>query len=251
MSIKNIFGIMSCKGGVGKSTLAVNLACSLSNFFKKKVGLLDADAYGPNHLRLLGISSEDYLNLNFTDNSFVPIFKHGVYSMSMGYFLNINSPVLWRGPMISNAIRHLFNNTVWGDLDVLIVDFPPGTGDIYLSLLRDIIFTGVILVTTPQILSVDDLRRSIVMLKKFNINICCLVENMTFLKCVNCNHLNYIYGNHGFTEKLANEFSIDNFYEIPLIEYISNSANNGIPFVLNNCDIYLVDLFKNISELLL
>lgn len=251
MNIKNIFGIISCKGGVGKSTVSVNLACALSFFFKKKVGLLDADIYGPNHPRLLGVSYSDYFKMEFDNKCFTPVFKHGVYSMSMGYFLDHNSSVLLRGPMISNTIKHLFYNTKWDDLDTLIVDFPPGTGDIYLSLLRDIDFTGIILVTTPQILSIDDVRRSILMLKKFNMKICCLIENMKFFNCVKCNHINYVYGNDDFAYKLVNEFSISNFYEIPLFDFISISSNNGIPFILNTYDIYLLDTFKKLSQLLL
>lgn len=252
MNIKSIIGIVSCKGGVGKSTFAVNIAVALANFYNMKIGLLDADIYGPNHSRLLGVSESDFLKMNISDKSFLPVLKHGVYSMSFGYFLNVESAVLLRGPIISNTIKYLFNSTKWGNLDILVVDFPPGTGDIYLSLLRDISFSGVVLVTIPQMVSVDDVRKSILMLKKFNIHIYCLIENMKYLLCENCNHLNYFHGVNSFGLNLAKEFNIFNFYELRLDKFIGERSNNGVPFILDvNVPFDVKKVFLNICNFLL
>lgn len=248
MNIKSIVGVMSCKGGVGKSTIAVNLAITLSNFLGKKVGLLDADLYGPNHPRLLGIHEKYDFSLN---NKFLtPIDKYNLSSMSFGYFLNENSSVLLRGPMISNTIKYLFDNTIWNDLDVLIIDFPPGTGDIYLSLLRDINFSYMILITMPNLTSIDDIRKSIFMLKKFNIDIKILIENMKFFLCDTCNNVNHIYGNSNYGKDVVNEFLIKNFFELPLLKNLSEASNLGIPFVLSKfCSRAHLDLFMSISKL--
>lgn len=250
MSIKNIIGVMSCKGGVGKSTIAVNLAVTLASFYGKKVGILDADVYGPNIPRLLGVT--DFFDFKIDDEVFIPVLKYNIYSMSFGYFLKADSSVLLRGPIISNTIKYLFSNTQWGDLDILIVDFPPGTGDVYLSLLRDFSFSGVILITTPQILSIDDVKKSIFMLKKFKIDIYCLLENMKFLSCTNCGCVNYMYGNSDFTKQLISYFNIRNYYELPFFSAINDSVISGVPFVLSNfCTNKFVNLFKDLSNLVI
>jgi ATP-binding protein involved in chromosome partitioning len=247
MKIKSIIGVMSCKGGVGKSTLSVNLAVTLSSFLNKKVGLLDADLYGPNHSRLLGVDYKNNFDLN--DCFFKPIYKYNVYSMSFGYFLKSDSSVLLRGPMISNTIKYLFDHTTWGDLDILLIDFPPGTGDIYLSLLRDINFSCMILITTPNIMSIDDVKKSVYMLKKFNIKINMLIENMKFFLCDNCSNCNYLYGNNNFAKDMVNEFSIPSFFEIPILKNLNDSVNYGIPFVLSEyCSKNILDLFISISK---
>lgn len=251
-NIKFIIGVVSCKGGVGKSTIAINLAVAFSFLLNKKVGLLDADIYGPNHSRLLGISDNEFSCISKSDKFFTPIFKHGLFSMSFGYFLDSKSAVLLRGPVVSNTIKYLFTNTLWGDLDVLVVDFPPGTGDIYLSLLRDISFTGIVLVTTPHVVSIDDVRKSIFMLKKFNINICCIIENMKYLSCEKCSHINYIYGANDFVKNLAYEFDIKDIYCLELSNLVNMSANIGIPFLLDSqCPNAFKNLFLTIVKKLL
>ncbi|HIH2763750.1 MAG TPA: P-loop NTPase [Candidatus Azoamicus sp.] len=247
MSIKSIVGVMSCKGGVGKSTIAVNLAITLSNFCDKKIGLLDADLYGPNHPRLLGIY--DTYNFDLSSKFLTPIYKYKIASMSFGYFLNKNSSVLLRGPMISNTIKYLFDNTIWGDLDILIIDFPPGTGDIYLSLLRDINFAYMVLVTMPNLTSIDDIRKSILMLKKFNVDLKILIENMKFFLCDKCSNVSHVYGKSNFAKDIANEFSIEKFFELPLLNNLSESSNLGVPFVLSEyCSDKCLDLFLRISK---
>ncbi len=248
MNIKNIIGIASCKGGVGKSTVSINIAASLANHYNQKVGLLDADIYGPNHPSMLGIKN---IQCNLNKNFFLPKKKFNLLSMSMGYFLKQNTSVLLRGPMVSNTIKYLLNNTAWGDLDFLIIDFPPGTGDIYLSLLRDIKFSGFFLVTTPQITSIDDMQKSICMLTKFNIKILGVLENMKYYYCCTCKTNNYLSSNTNDLLNCINKFNIKNVYTLPVNKFINDSANLGIPFVLNCSNNDLTVVFKNISKQIL
>ncbi|HIH2763427.1 MAG TPA: P-loop NTPase [Candidatus Azoamicus sp.] len=214
---KNIIGIASCKGGVGKSTISINLAISLAKFYNKKIGLLDADIYGPSHPKLLGISETKNMNSEF----FIPEEKYNIKSMSIGYFIKENSSVLLRGPMISNTLNHLIKNTLWGDIDILIIDFPPGTGDIYLSLLRDFNINGIFLVTIPQIISTIDVKKSIFMLNKFNINLFGLIENMKHYICKKCKTKNEIYDDENSVLNLIKEFDIKNNYSLDFDHDIS------------------------------
>lgn len=251
MTIKKIVGVMSCKGGVGKSTLAVNLAIALSLFFNKKVGLLDADVYGPNHPKMLGLSNNIKNEIKFCKEKLFPKKSFGIFSMSMGYFLDLSSSVLLRGPMVSNTINYLLKQTDWGELDFLVIDFPPGTGDIYLSMLRDITFDFIYLVTTPQALSIEDLRRSICMLKKFDVNVFGILENMKIYVCDNCKVIHYIYGNNDDVKILAKEFNISFIYELPLDVVVSESSNLGIPFVLFKSCESIVSVIKSMAERLI
>ena len=244
MTIK-IIGVIACKGGVGKSTLALNLALSLNYFKNKKIGLFDADIHGPNHPNMLGIKEK---NLDINDKILKPKKIFNIVSMSMGYFLNDNASVMLRGPMISNTITYLFKKTDWGNLDYLIIDFPPGTGDVYLSLLRDISFSNIILITTPQTSSIIDIRRSIVMLQKFNIKNFFLIENMIYYECKNCLTKNYLNITNTDFDKLVNDFNIKNIYKLPFDADINNSVNSGKPFIIYNKENILINLFKSITE---
>jgi len=249
MTIKKIVGVISCKGGVGKSTLAVNLAVLLSSFYNKRVGLLDADIHGPNHPRMLGLLND--ANIDIEDKVLLPKRRFNVASMSMGYFLKPDASVLLRGPMVSNLASYLFKHTDWGDLDILIVDFPPGTGDIHLSMLRDIKFDGVFLITIPQLVSIEDVQRSIDMLKKFNIKIFGLLENMKFYKCNTCKSVNYIYGNTGDIKQIIDGFAFLNIYELPLHSFIGESSNVGVPFVISNLHPDVTSVIKRMALKLL
>lgn len=251
MSIKKIVGIMSCKGGVGKSTLAVNLAVILSSFYGKKIGLLDADIHGPNHPKMLGFLDEVKDGIKFGEECLLPKKCHGILSMSMGYFLNSTSSVLLRGPMASNTVNYFLKKTEWGCLDILIIDFPPGTGDIYLSMLRDITFDCVYLITTPHLASIEDLRRSIFMLKKFDVRILGILENMKYYKCNNCSVINHIYGKNNEVKSLAEKFNIPFVHELPLDLAISSSSNEGMPFVLSQSCSNLSSVIKEIAEKLI
>lgn len=238
-----IIGIVSCKGGVGKSTLAVNIAICLSKFYNKKVGLLDADIYGPSHPTLLGINNKKIIN----EQQITPEIKFNINSISMGYFIKETSSILLRGPMISNTINYLIKNTNWGSLDILIIDFPPGTGDIYLSLLRDFTFNKILLVTIPQIISTIDVKKSILMINKFNIEISGIIENMKYYTCQNCKTKNKIYGEDSSVDNLIKEFKIKNKYILNFDSEISKSCSKGMPFIyyLNNDS---TDTIKKISS---
>lgn len=171
--------------------------------------------------------------------------------MSFGYFLNKDSSVLLRGPIISNTVKFLFNNTIWEDIDILFIDFPPGTGDIYLSLLRDLNFSNMVLITMPNFTSIDDVRKSLHMLNKFNIKTKILIENMKFFSCNKCNYVNYLYGDTNYAKDVSTEFSIPYFFEVPLLNGVSESSNLGIPFILSKfCSEKYLDLFINIASIL-
>ncbi len=213
---------MSCKGGVGKSTIATNMAVNLSERYKKKIGLFDADIYGPNHKNIF---NTDYKIKDINVPYIEPLKIYGLQSMSISYFLNDYSSVLLRGPMASNTIKHLFEKTAWENIEYFIIDFPPGTGDIYLSLLRDINFNGIYIITTPSSLSVDDIKRSISMLQKFNIDIYGLIENMKYYVCKNCKKKNYIFGNNNEITTIIEKFKIKKHYVLEIDTEINESEN--------------------------
>lgn len=240
-----VIAIMSCKGGVGKTTTAVNLALYFSNFLKKKVGLFDADIYGPNHLDLLGIKDNEK-KLNINNEYLIPFEVYNLKSMSMGYFLNNESAVLLRGPMISNTVLYLLNKTIWGELDYLIIDFPPGTGDIYFSIFKNFKIDYVFLVTLPNVLSVIDTKKTIYMLKKFDISIFAVLENMKFYKCKNCNFSENIYGKDDDIKTLIIENDIKFYYEMPF--YIDINRNNTFkrPVILETENKDILSVYEKI-----
>ena len=180
--IKNIIAVSSGKGGVGKSSIATNLALSLSKQ-KFSVGLLDADIYGPNIPKMLGVSNE--MKVSMINSKFKPILSHNILINSMALMSTDNTPLIWRGPMAGKACIQLYKNTTWGDLDFLIIDFPPGTGDIQLTLGKNIDFSGAVIVTTPQDISLLDVKKGIEMFKKLNIKCLGVIENMSGFSCSN------------------------------------------------------------------
>lgn len=245
MKDKKIIGIVSCKGGVGKTTLSINTAISLANFFNKKVGLLDADIYGPNHPTLLNTENNiQKINIQKIE----PINKFNIKSISMGYFVNENASILLRGPMASNTIKHILSKTNWGDIEYLIIDFPAGTGDIYLSLLRDIKFNSAIIITTIQNTSIENVKRSIKMLEKFNIKINALIKNMTSYKCENCEQINKLNYDEEKVINLINEFNIKNVYEIPFDKNIIISSYEKIPYIIKNKNSNIAKTFEKIAK---
>src|SRR3990167_5001775 len=178
-AIKNIIAIASGKGGVGKSTTAVNIAASLLNL-GARVGILDADIYGPNQPQMLGVLEEPSVQEGQRLN---PLIRHGIQTMSMGYLVDVNTPMVWRGPMVTTALQQLFNNTNWDKLDYLIIDMPPGTGDIQLTLAKKIPVSGALIVTTPQDLSLLDARKGLEMFDKVGVKVLGIVENMSTHIC--------------------------------------------------------------------
>ena len=212
--VKNIVGVFSAKGGVGKSAVSLQLAMSLqSKGFK--VGLVDADIYGPSQAVML---NSDPSELKITNNKIIePLNKKGISFISMGLIANEKKPVIWRGPMVSGAVMQLLSQTNWGKLDYLVVDTPPGTGDVQLTLLQKIPLTGAVVVTTPQKVSISDCRKGIEMIKRLSIPILGLIENMSWFQPNDSDKKYYLFGKGGGKE-LAVEYKIELLAQLPLIE---------------------------------
>lgn len=227
--ISHIVAVGSGKGGVGKSTTAVNLAAALQSM-GLRVGILDGDIYGPSLPRLLGThqkpTSDDGKIIN-------PIEAHGLKSMSIGFMLAEKMPTIWRGPMVQTAFQQMLRQVNWGDLDVLIVDLPPGTGDVHLTLAQTAHLSGAIIISTPQDLALIDARKGIEMFLKVNVPILGLVENMSYFLCPHCQGRSEIF-EHGGARKEAEELCIPLLAEIPLHMSIRESSEKGVPLVLSD-----------------
>ncbi len=226
--VKNIIVVGAGKGGVGKSTVAVNLAIALARC-GSHVGILDGDIYGPNVPIMLGLSATQ---LTTNGKQIVPAEAHGVQVVSMGFLTSDDAPVIWRGPMLHGAIQQFFRDVAWRDLDYLIVDMPPGTGDVALSLSQTVPVVGSILVTTPQRVSLADTLRAVRMYQKLNIAPIGLVENMSYYACPNCHHEADIFG-HGGGERLAEQMEIPFLGRLPVYQPIREGGDAGVPIVVS------------------
>ena len=229
--IKNVISVASGKGGVGKSTTAVNLALALSRA-GAAVGLLDADISGPNQPLMLGIQQKPKLSDN---KKFIPPERYGIQSMSMGYLVGKETPLVWRGPMVSSALNQLFQDTQWKQLDYLIVDMPPGTGDVQLTLAKKIPVSGVVIVTTPQDVAVSDARRALEMFKKMDVPILGVVENMSAHICSQCGHEEALFGTAGGAQ-LAADCAVPLLGQLPLALAIRQASDQGEPIVVSQAD---------------
>ncbi|ADG12791.1 ATPase-like, ParA/MinD [Methanocaldococcus infernus ME] len=228
--IKYKIAILSGKGGVGKSTVSTNLAVALAKR-GKKVGLLDADIHGPNVPKILGL--EGYPEVR--EGEIIPLEKYGVKVISMANLLpDEKTPIIWRGPKVSGAIRQFLADVNWGELDYLIIDTPPGTGDVQLTIMQSIPLDGAIIVTTPEELSVLDVRKSISMAKMLKVPILGIIENMSGFVCPKCGELTYIFGVGG-GEKAAKEFGVDFLGRIPIDIKAREAQDKGVPMVLMDC----------------
>lgn len=225
--VKNIIAVGSGKGGVGKSTTAVNLALALYRQ-GAQVGLLDADIYGPNQPQMLGISQRPKTHDNKTME---PIIAHGLQTMSIGYLVDTNAAMVWRGPMVSGALTQLLNDTHWQDLDYLIIDLPPGTGDVQLTMAQKIPVSGAVIITTPQEIALLDVRKAINMFNKVNVPILGVIENMSTHVCSNCHTEEPIFG-HGGGELIAEQFGVHLLGSLPLALPIREQADKGTPIVI-------------------
>ncbi len=224
--VESIIAVASGKGGVGKSTVAVNLAIGLSQA-GLKVGLLDADIYGPSVPRLLAIREKPGQAAN---HKLLPIEKFGIKTMSIGFLVDEDTPMIWRGPMVQSALTQMMNDVSWSPLDVLVVDMPPGTGDAQLTIAQRVPLKGAVIVSTPQDLALIDARKAIAMFEKIKVPILGLVENMSVYVCPNCGHESHIFG-HGGARATATRMGAAFLGEIPLVGTIREMSDAGTPVV--------------------
>jgi ATP-binding protein involved in chromosome partitioning len=222
-----IIAVGSGKGGVGKTTLAVNLAIVLSKL-GHRVGLLDADVYGPNVPLMLGISAQPKV---LGDNRIEPLEAHGLKVISVGFLNPGDKPLIWRGPMLHSIIKQFLGSVVWGELDYLVVDLPPGTGDVALSLIQTVPLTGAIVVSTPSDVSLQDARKAIEMFRQMKVDLVGMVENMSYFVCPHCNHQTDIFSRGG-AEKTAAQFGVAYLGEVQLDPDIRKASDSGRPTVL-------------------
>jgi ATP-binding protein involved in chromosome partitioning len=241
--IKNIIAVASGKGGVGKSTTAVNLALALAAE-GAAVGVLDADIYGPSQPMMLGIAgrpeSKDGKRIE-------PMEGHGLQASSIGFLIDIDTPMVWRGPMVTQALEQLLKDTNWRDLDYLVVDLPPGTGDIQLTLAQKVPVTGAVIVTTPQDIALIDARKGLKMFEKVGIPILGVVENMSFHICPKCGHESHIFGTGG-AEKMSRDYGAELLGQLPLDEAIRSQADSGRPTVVSDPDGKVTEIYKKIAR---
>src|SRR2546421_885637 len=241
--VKNIVAVASGKGGVGKSTTAVNLALALAAE-GAQVGVLDADIYGPSQPTMLGIAgrpeSKDGKTLE-------PLEAYGVQAMSIGFLIDVDTPMVWRGPMVTQALEQLLRDTNWRDIDYLIVDFPPGTGDIQLTLAQKVPVTGAVIVTTPQDIALIDARKGLKMFEKVSVPIVGLVENMAIHICSNCGHAEHIFGEGG-AERMCKDYKVPFLGGLPLDIRIREQADSGRPTVAADPDGKIAAIYKEIAR---
>ena len=241
--VKNIVAVASGKGGVGKSTTAVNLALALAAE-GATVGILDADIYGPSQPMMMGIEgrpeSEDGKTME-------PMENYGVQVMSIGFLVEQDNPMIWRGPMATQALEQLLRQTNWAELDYLIVDMPPGTGDIQLTLSQRVPLTGAVIVTTPQDIALLDAKKGIKMFEKVGVPILGIVENMAVHVCEKCGHVEHIFGEEG-GKRLAEEYKMDYLGALPLNLSIRVQADNGRPSVVSDPDGEIAGLYKAMAR---
>lgn len=237
-NIKNIIAVASGKGGVGKSTVTANLAGAL-HLAGRKVGILDADIYGPSQPQIMGA----YEKPEVIEKRMKPIVRHGIETMSIGYMVDINTPMIWRGPMVSQALQQLLNDTIWGELDYLIIDLPPGTGDIQLTLCQKVPLAGAIVVTTPQDLSLIDARRAIQMFNKIKVPVLGLVENMSLYHCPKCGYTDSIFG-EGAGKFISEHDKVPVIGHLPLNREIREDADQGCPTVLRDPESMLAQSYR-------
>lgn len=242
--VKYIIAIASGKGGVGKSTTAVNLALALAEKKGVRVGILDADIYGPNQPQMLGVSEKP---TSKDGKTLEPVYAHGLQSMSIGYLIDVNTPMIWRGPMATGALQQLLNDTHWDNLDYLIVDLPPGTGDIQLTLTQKIPLAGAVIVTTPQDIALLDVRKAIGMFNKVKVPLLGVVENMCMHVCRQCGHEEPIFGDGG-GERIAKECNINLLGVLPLDSRIRKQADSGRPIFIAEPHGAIADVYREIAN---
>jgi ATP-binding protein involved in chromosome partitioning len=241
--VKNIVAVASGKGGVGKSTTAVNLALALS-VEGATVGLLDADIYGPSQPRMLGASERPESR---DGKTMEPVVSHGIQSMSIGYLIEEETPMVWRGPMVTQALEQLLRDTRWQNLDYLIIDLPPGTGDTQLTLAQKVPVSGAIIVTTPQDIALLDARKGLKMFEKVEVPVLGIVENMSTHICSRCGHEEHIFGEGG-GQRMAAQYNVPFLGALPLDIRIREETDGGQPTVIAEPDSHIAGLYRDIAR---
>lgn len=241
--VKNIIAVASGKGGVGKSTTAVNLALALAAE-GARAGVLDADIYGPSIPLMLGISGRPD---TIDDKHIVPMQAHGIQAMSIGFLIGEDTPMIWRGPMVTQAMQQLLNDTAWDDLDYLVIDLPPGTGDIQLTLCQKVPVSGALIVTTPQDIALLDARKALKMFEKVEVPVLGIVENMAVHICSNCGHSEHIFGSGG-GERMAAQYEVPLLGSLPLDIRIREEADGGKPSVVAQPDASIAMAYREIAR---
>jgi ATP-binding protein involved in chromosome partitioning len=242
-NVKNIIAVASGKGGVGKSTVAANLALALAAE-GARVGVLDADIYGPSQPTMLGISGKPE---SVDGQSMEPMENYGLQMSSIGLLIDVDQPMVWRGPMVTQALQQLLAQTNWKDLDYLVIDLPPGTGDIQLTLAQQVPVTGAVIVTTPQDIALIDARKGLKMFEKVGIPILGIVENMAVHVCTKCGHAEHIFGAEGGA-KMAEQYGVEHLGSLPLDIRIREQADAGRPTVVAEPDSAITATYKDIAR---
>ena len=242
-NIKNIIAIASGKGGVGKSTVAVNLALALSAE-GATVGMLDADIYGPSQPRMLGVQGKPE---SLDGKSLEPMISYHLQAMSIGFLIDEETPMIWRGPMVTQALQQLLGDTNWKDLDYLVIDLPPGTGDIQLTLAQQVPVSGAVIVTTPQDIALLDARKGLKMFEKVEVPVLGIVENMSTHICSECGHEEHIFGEGG-GQRMSDEYNVDFLGGIPLDKRIREETDSGKPTVVAEPDSRISQIYRDIAR---
>ena len=245
-SVKHIVAVASGKGGVGKSTVSANLAVALAAK-GLRVGLMDADIYGPSVPLMFGVPSDEKPRVN-EDKQVVPLVRYGVSLLSMGFLMDDRNAVIWRGPMVSSAIRQFLGQAAWGELDVLILDLPPGTGDIQLTIVQTVPLAGALIVTTPQPVAVADARKAVAMFGQVNVPVLGLVENMAYFTPPDLPDRRYYLFGQGGGRKLAEEIGVPVLAEVPLEQAAREAGDAGLPVVLREPDGAAAQAFTALAE---
>ncbi len=241
--IKNIIAIASGKGGVGKSTTATNLALALS-VEGASVGVLDADIYGPSQPRMLGISGQPDSK---DGQTLEPMMSYHIQTMSIGFLVDEETPMIWRGPMVTQALQQLLNDTNWSNLDYLVVDLPPGTGDVQLTLAQQVPVSGAVIVTTPQDIALLDARKGLKMFEKVEVPVLGIIENMSIHICSECGHEEHIFGEGG-GQRMSDQYDVDFLGALPLDKSIREEVDNGRPSVVADPEGRIAQIYREIAR---
>ena len=241
--VRFTIAVASGKGGVGKSTVAANLALALERV-GRRVGLMDSDIYGPSQQMMMGIDEKPYVN---EANQIVPVERYGVRVMSLGFLMDVDQPVIWRGPMVMKAVEQFLQDVAWGPLDFLVIDLPPGTGDAQLTLTQKIHLSGAVIVTTPQDVSLIDARKGLAMFQKVNVPVLGIIENMSYYVCPSCGHREEIF-KHGGGRRTAEALQVPFLGEIPLDPKVVAGGDSGRPIVAADPRSTVSEAYLSIAE---